>query len=116
MSFDLVRAGKDRAFWNRLVRKYGRKIQKECWQGPLEPEQLEVDPNWDALDNVLNMALADDGTEESFTESDGEGIPGSADFASITELCGKFFVTGSYLNGGPYDTYEEAAYEAGLDG
>lgn len=114
MSFDLVRAGEDRAFWDVLMRKYGKKIQKEGWQGPLEPERLEIDQNWDALDNVLNMALSDDGAEESFSESDGGGIPGSADFASIAKLCGKFFVTGSYIIGGPYDTYEEAADEAGL--
>ena len=114
MSFDLFKAGQDRAFWDRLIRKYGKKIQEEGWQGPLEPEQLEIGDNEDVLDNVLNNALCDDGTEESFNESDGGGIPGSADYASITELLGKFFVTGSYVCGGPYDTYEEAADEAGL--
>ena len=114
MSFDLVKAGEDMAFWDRLIRKYGKKIRECGWHGPLEPEQLETDMNYDALDNALNEALYEDGTEESFTESDGGGIPGSADYASITELLGKFFVTGSYVCGGPYDTYEEAADEAGL--
>jgi formylglycine-generating enzyme required for sulfatase activity len=116
MSFDLVKAGKDRAFWDRLIRKYGKKIRKWGWQGPLEPEQLEIDMNSDAMDNVLNEALYEDGTEESFHESDGGGIPGSADFASITKLLGKFFVTGSYVCGGPYDDYWEAADKAGLSG
>jgi hypothetical protein len=46
-------------------------------------------------------AVCKEGSEEEFVESDGGGISGSADFASITELLGKFFVTGSYLNGGP---------------
>jgi formylglycine-generating enzyme required for sulfatase activity len=114
MSFDLVKAGEDRAFWDRLIRKYGKKIRKCGWQGPLEPEELETDMNSDALDNALNEALYEDGTEESFHESDGGGIPGSADYASITELLGKFFVTASYVRGGPYDTYEEAADEAGI--
>jgi hypothetical protein len=114
MSFDLTRAGEDPAFWERLVQRYQTQLLAEGWQGPFEPGQLSIDQNWDALDNVLNLAIWDDGTEEEFAESDGGGIPGSADFASITELLGKFFVTGSYLNGGPYDSYEEAAEAAGL--
>lgn len=114
MSFDVNRAAKDPAFWKSFTGKYGEKLLEEGWQGTLEADQLEVDSNWDVFDNVMNDAVHMDGKEETFAESDGGGIPGSADFASITELCGKFFVTGSYLNGGPYDTYEEAADEAGL--
>jgi hypothetical protein len=114
MSFDLVRAGEDQAFWKRLVGKYGKNLLADGWEGPLEPEQLQNDANYDLLHNVLMAAVCEEGSEEEFVESDGEGIPGSADFASITELLGKFFVTGSYLNGGPYDTYQEAAKEAGL--
>ena len=114
MSFDLERAGEDQAFWKRLVRKYKKKLLAEGWEGPLEPEQLQNEANYDLLQNVLIEAVREEGSEEEFVESDGDGIPGSADFASITKLMGKFFVTGSYLNGGPYDTYEEAAGEAGL--
>jgi hypothetical protein len=114
MSFDLVRAGEDQAFWKRLVDKYGKNLLADGWEGPMEPEQLQNDANYDLLHNVLMAAVCEEGSEEEFVESDGEGIPGSADFASITELLGKFFVTGSYLNGGPYDTYQEAAKEAGL--
>jgi hypothetical protein len=114
MSFDLVRAGEDQAFWKRLVGKYGKNLLADGWEGPMEPEQLQNDANYDLLHNVLMEAVCKDGSEEEFVESDGEGIPGSADFASITKLLGKFFVTGSYLNGGPYDTYQEAAKEAGL--
>ncbi len=114
MSFDLVRAGEDQAFWKRLVGKYGKNLLADGWEGPMEPEQLQNDANYDLLHNVLMAAVWEEGSEEEFVESDGEGIPGSADFASITELLGKFFVTGSYLNGGPYDTYQEAAREAGL--
>jgi hypothetical protein len=114
MSFDLVRAGEDQAFWKRLVGKYGKNLVADGWEGPMEPEQLQNDANYDLLHNLLMAAVCEEGREEEFVESDGEGIPGSADFASITELLGKFFVTGSYLNGGPYDTYQEAAEEAGL--
>ena len=114
MSFDLVRAGKDRAFWKRLVRKYKKKILAAGWQGPLEPEQLEIDENEEVMHNVLLGCLCDDGTQENFTESDGGGIPGSADYVEITELLGKFFVTGSCLIGGPYDDYAEAVHKAGL--
>jgi hypothetical protein len=115
MSFDLTRAGQDPAFWELLIQKYQVELLAARWQGAFEPGQLDIDDNWDALHNVLNMAISEDGTEEEFAESDGGGIPGSADYASITELLGKFFVTGSYLNGGPYDSYEEAAAAAGLD-
>jgi hypothetical protein len=115
MSFDLVRMGEDEAFWKLFTSKYEKQIREQGWQGPIDPEGLENGDNWDALDNTINFALSDDGHQEEFAESDGGGIPGSADFAQITSLCGKFFVTGSYLVGGPYDSYGEAAREAGLD-
>ena len=116
MSFDLDRASKDDAFWKCFTQKYGRKLRDEGWQGPLESEQLRDDANWDLCDDVMHDAVHTDGLEKTFAESDGGGIPGSADFASIKTLCCKFFVTGSYLKGGPYDTQEEALAEAGLDG
>ena len=116
MSFDVDTAGKDQAFWNRFTRKYGKKLREQGWQGPLDPEQLKVDANFELFHDVMHDAVHSDGREKTFAESDGGGIPGSADFASIKTLCGKFFVTGSYLNGGPYDTLEEAISEAGLDG
>jgi len=31
MSFDLVKAGEDREFWDRLIRKYGKKIRECGW-------------------------------------------------------------------------------------
>jgi hypothetical protein len=115
MSFDLVRMGKDEAFWRLFTSKYEKQIRVQGWKGPIDPEGLEEGSNWDALDNVINVAIHEDGKEEECAESDGGGIPGSADYAQITSLCGKFFVTGSYLDGGPYDSYEEAASAAGLD-
>ena len=116
MSFDVYRAARNQAFWNRFTRKYGKKFQELGWQGPLEPEQLKVDANLDLFDDVMNDAVHFDGMEKMFAESVGGGIPGSADVASIKTLCGKFFVTGSYMRGGPYDTLKEAVAEAGLDG
>lgn len=114
MSFDLQAIVEDEPYWRKLVDKYGKRITEEGWEGPLEPAGLDNDRNWDALANFISVHLSDLATEEAFEESDGEGIPGSADFASIWELEGKYFVTGSYLNAGPYDSYQEAADEAGL--
>jgi hypothetical protein len=116
MSFDLQAIVEDEPYWRKLVDKYGNLITKEGWEGPMEPADLENDKNWDALANFFSIHLSDLATEEAFEESDGEGIPGSADFASILNLEGKYFVTGSYLNGGPYESYEAAADEAGLGG
>jgi hypothetical protein len=116
MSFDLDRARKDEAFWKYFTHKYGEKLRDAGWQGPLESEQLIDDANWDSCHDVMHDAVHFDGLDTTFAESDGGGIPGSADFASIKTLCGKFFVTGSYMKGGPYDTLEEALAEAGLDG
>jgi hypothetical protein len=116
MSFDVDTAAEDDAFWKQFIEKYGEKLRVGGWQGPLKPERLKVDANWTLFDEVMNDAVHLDGMERTFAESDGGGIPGSADFASIKTLCGKFFVTGSYMNGGPYNTLEEALAEAGLDG
>jgi len=116
MSFDVNTAAKDDAFWKRFTKKYGEKLRDGGWQGPLEPKQLKVDANWTLFDDTMNDAVHSDGVEKSFAESYGGGIPGSAEFASIKTLCGRFFVTGSYMSGGPYDTLEEALAEAGLDG
>ena len=116
MSFDVDTAAEDPVFWTRFTKKYGKKLRNAGWQGPLEPEQLKDDANWNLFNDVLYDAVQSDGREKTFAESDGGGIPGSADFASIKKFCGKFFVTGSYMNGGPYDSLEEAVEEAGLDG
>ena len=116
MSFDLDRARQDDAFWKCFTQKYGEKLRDAGWQGQLESEQLKDDANWDLCDDVMHDAVHFEGLVTTFAESDGGGIPGSADFASIKTLCGKFFVTGSYMKGGPYDTLEEALAEAGLDG
>jgi len=107
--------GEDSPFWKLFTSKYKKQILKRGWKGPINPEGLNQGVNWDALDNIISVAIYEDGEQEEFAESDGGGIPGSADYAQITSLCGKYFVTGSYLNGGPYDTYEEAASAAGLD-
>ena len=72
------------------------------------PGRLEEAGNRDAFHNFLHDAIGSEGEEEGIAESDGGGIPGSADFASITKVFGVYFVTGSYLNGGPYDSYDEA--------
>ena len=116
MSFDLQAIVEDEPYWRKLVDKYGNLITKEGWEGPLEPADLENEKNWDALDDFLSMQLSRIATEEVFEESDEDDIPGGADFASILNLEGKYFVTGSFLNGGPFDSYEAAADEAGLGG
>lgn len=36
--------------------------------------------------------------------------------APINTICGKYFVTGSCMSGGPFETLEESVAEAGLDG
>ena len=114
MSFNLQAIVKDEPYWRILVEKYGKLIAQQGWKGPMEPAGLENDENWDALDNFLSIHFPDIASEESFKVSDGGGIPGSADFASIWNLEGKYFVTGSYLNGGPYDSRQAAADEAGF--
>jgi hypothetical protein len=114
MSFDLQKMAEDESYWDRLVEKFRARIVEEGWTGPLDASGLEKDENWDALDNFLRVNLGELATEEGFEESDGGGIPGSADYATIWNLEGKYFVTGSYLNAGPYDSYEAAADEAGL--
>ncbi|MDA8991804.1 hypothetical protein N9F61_00020 [Akkermansiaceae bacterium] len=114
MSFDLTKVEDDEEFWAKLVQGHRAKLLEHGWKSPLLPGHLGEDENWDALDNLLNEIIESEGQEVAFSESDGGGIPGSADFAMITEFLGKYFVTGSYLIGGPYDTCQEAADEAGI--
>ena len=116
MSFDTDKAVKDPAFWKRFTKKYGKTLQKQRWQGPLEPEQLKIDANSDLFEDVFLNAVQIDGKEKFVAESDGGGIPGSGDVVFIKALCGKFFITGSCMSGGPYETLEEATDRAGLNG
>jgi hypothetical protein len=114
VSFNLQAIVEDEPYWRKLVDKYGKLITEGGWEGPMEPAGLEIEANVDALGDFLSMHLSRIAIEEVFEESDEDDIPGGGDFASIWNLEGKYFVTGSYLRGGPYDSYKEAADEAGL--
>jgi len=119
MSFDATAAAHEEDFWRLFVKKYKGKLLDKGWSGPLQPDGVEEAANHDALHDVLSDAVHRDGREVGFDEAEAEDdIPGGggSDFASIKELCGRYFVTGSYMEAGPFDSADEAADEAGLNG
>lgn len=119
MSFDATAAAHAEDFWRLFVKKYKEKLLDKGWSGPLQPDGVEEAANHDALHDVLSDAVHRDGREVRFDEAEAEeDIPGGggSDFASIKELCGRYFVTGSYMEAGPFDSADEAADEAGLNG
>ena len=119
MSFDVDAAASDEGFWKSFSRKYKTQLLKAGWKGPLNSDGLEDPENHDVLSNVLNDAVQMDGKEVRFDETaSDEDIPGGggSDFSSIKKLCGRYFVTGSYMNAGPFDSENEAAEGAGLNG
>lgn len=119
MSFDADAAASDEGFWKSFSRKYKAQLLKAGWKGPLNSDGLEDPENHDVLSNVLYDAVQMDGKEVRFDEAQAdEDIPGGggSDFACIKKLCGRYFVTGSYMDAGPFDSKDEAAEEAGLNG
>jgi hypothetical protein len=119
MSFDSASAACDDKFWTSFSREYKQQLLKAGWKGPLQTSGVEDPENHDALSNVLSDAVHRDGKEVRFDEAEAEqDIPGGggSDFASIKKLCGRYFVTGSYMNAGPFESEDEAAEQAGLNG
>ena len=119
MSFDTEVAAYDEGFWQSFSRKYKTKLLEAGWKGSLQADGLEDPENHDVLGNVLFDAVHKDGKEVRLDEAQAdEDIPGGggSDFASIKKLCGRYFVTGSYMNAGPFDSEDEAAEQAGLSG
>ena len=119
MSFDADAAASDEGFWQSFSRKYKTKLLEAGWKGSLQADGLEDPENHDVLGNVLFDAVHKDGKQVRFDEAEAEqDIPGGggSDFASIKKLCGRYFVTGSYMNAGPFDSENEAAEAAGLNG
>ena len=119
MSFDPDSAACDDKFWKSFSLKYKKKLLDAGWKGPLQASGVEDPENHDALSNVLSDAVHRDGKEVRFDEAEAEqDIPGGggSDFASIKKLCGRYFVTGSYMNAGPFESEDEAAEQAGLNG
>jgi hypothetical protein len=119
MSFDVFAAACDQEFWKSFSRKYKTELLAAGWNGPLQAGGVEDPENHDVLSNVLFDAVHKDGKQMRFDEAEAEeDIPGGggSDFASIKKLCGRFFVTGSYMNAGPFDSEDEAADAAGLNG
>ena len=119
MSFDVSAAACDQEFWKSFSRKYKTELLAAGWNGPLQAGGVEDPENHDVLSNVLFEAVHKDGKQMRFDEAEAEeDIPGGggSDFASVKTLCGRFFVTGSYMTAGPFDSEDEAAEEAGLNG
>lgn len=119
MSFDAAAAAYDDGFWMSFSREYKQQMLKAGWKGPLQADGVEDPANDDALSNVLFDAVHKDGKQVRFDEARAEqDIPGGggSDFASIKRLCGRYFVTGSYMKAGPFDSEDEAADAAGLNG
>ena len=119
MSFDADAAVSDEGFWQSFSRKYKTKLLEAGWKGSLQVDGLEEPENNDILSNVLFDAVQKDGKQVRFDEAQAdEDIPGGggSDFASIKKLCGRYFVTGSYMEAGPFDSEDEAADAAGLNG
>ena len=119
MSFDADTAASDESFWKKFSRQYKTKLLKAGWKGPLNSDGLEDPENHDVHGNLLFDAVHKDGKQVRFDEAEAEqDIPGGggSDFASIKKLCGRYFVTGSYTNAGPFDSENEAAEAAGLNG
>ena len=119
MSFDTEAVANDEKFWESFSREYQKGLIKAGWKGPLQANGIDDPENYDVLSNVLFDAVHRDGEEVRFDEAEAEqDIPGGggSDFASIKTLCGRYFVTGSYMNAGPFDSEDEAAEQAGLNG
>lgn len=119
MSFDADAAACDEGFWKSFSRQYKTKLLTAGWNGALNSDGLEDPANQDVLSNVLFDAVHKDGEQVRFDEAQAEqDIPGGggSDFASIKKLCGRYFVTGSYMEAGPFDSEDEAADAAGLNG
>ena len=119
MTFDPEAAASDEGFWISFSPQYKTKLLKAGWKGALNSDGLEDPESHDVLSNVLFDAVHKDGKQVRFDEAEAEeDIPsgGGSDFASIKKLCGRYFVTGSYMNAGPFDSENEAAEAAGLNG
>jgi hypothetical protein len=119
MDFDTVSAACDEGFWRSFSKKYEKELISAGWKGPLQADGVDDPENEDVLSNILFDAVHRNGKKVRFDEATSdEDIPGGggSDFASIKKLCGRYFVTGSYMNAGPFDSENEAAEAAGLNG
>lgn len=119
MSFDAAAAAYDEEFWKSFSREYKKELLEAGWKGPLQADGVEDPANDDVLSNMLFDAVHKDGKQVRFDEAKAEqDIPGGggSDFASIKKFCGRYFVTGFYMEAGPFDSEDEAAEQAGLSG
>ena len=109
MCFNLDKVFEDKEFSTKFFTSCSDKLIDNGWKGEFEAEELINDNNFDALHNTIHEALSEIAEEVYFDESDGGGIPGSADFVYIYKLFDKYFIFGSSIDDeGPLDTLEEA--------
>lgn len=116
MSYDSKVAFDNENFWKYFTADKGTELRSAGWVGELTRVDLELEDNWDIVEDVFSDAVSCDGREVDFHEDDGGGISGSGDFVRIIEYGGLYFYDGSSISGGPFDMINDAYEEAGAYG
>lgn len=115
MDFDEQAAFANKALWRQFVSDMGVEMRKSGWQGDFCNENLASELNRDIASDAFFDAIHMKSKNVQFAEDDGAGIPGSADFVDIVEYGGLFFVTGSCMSAGPFDSLACAIEYSGVD-